>query len=683
MSGLAGVFHRDGRPVDEAAIWSMLAAAPYRGPDGMSVYRDACVGLGHARFIVTPGDEWDVQPLVSQRTGCVIIADVRLDNRDELIACLGDRLPANVSDAELMLRLYETFGAEAAARMLGDFAYLIWDPRHRRIVCATDTSGQRGLYYRCNAQVFAAASEIQQLLQDPAVPVQPSEERLLDFLTPFNLYGNEREHPLTFFDGIFALPAGHLLVADESSLTVSRYWEFPASHDVRYRSPDEYAEHFREIFAEAVRVRLRSIHPVGVLLSGGLDSSSIACVAQELYRAGQATDHGFMSLSVTYGAQECDERGLIQDVVDKYGFASHEIESGRISGRLQLRPGGFLEAPNLGIADIRDSVLSVAQDAGVRVLLRGDVADACIGGSYLVFDSLLRQLRFSELLRYLQSYRRSSHTSLRRIAGLYCLAPLLPLPAQRRVMAAHVRREHERGKTGIVPDWMPAELRQRLRKRDLDLATTAELQRRFSNPAREMEFRYLYPPEVARQPGPWPVQLCRPFADRRLHEFLLAIPPETKFRPHPDTDDFYAGSKQLIRQGLQGILPESIRTRTQKTTFRAAFANEIQSNWGVYEDAFGPGSDSEIAARGYVMRDRFWANLQSLREGTPDRRSVYVMEMLGLETWLRSFRLPRDRQVMPQLPAGTRSAAAPATGPDSSSLLTNAIVSMTGAHQRR
>lgn len=246
---------------------------------------------------------------------------------------------------------------------------------------------------------------------------------------------------------------------------------------------------------------------------------------------------------------------------------------------------------------------------------------------------------------YLRSYRESSHESLRRIVGLYCVLPLLPLSIQRSILTAHATREHHRGKAGPVPTWMPAHLSEHLRQRNLEMATQADRQRRFASPARETEYRYLYPPEVARHPAPWSVELCRPFADRRLHEFLLAIPPEQKFRPHPEADSYYAGSKQLVRRGLRDILPESIRTRTEKTSFRSVFASEIRRNWPRYEEAFGPGSNSEIANRGYVDRDRFWSTLQALRDGTPGRRSVYIMELIGLETWLRSFRLPRERLV--------------------------------------
>jgi len=166
-------------------VKEMLAAVPYRGPDGQYVRVWHTVGLGHAKLAVTLEEEPEQQPLISPRTGCAVIADARLDNRAHLLARLPDNPSSTVSDAELILRAYEAWGPKAAAELLGDFAFAIWDPRDRRIVCARDTSGQRCLFYRLDQRTFAAASEIQQLLQDRAVPIEPNVERVREYLVPF------------------------------------------------------------------------------------------------------------------------------------------------------------------------------------------------------------------------------------------------------------------------------------------------------------------------------------------------------------------------------------------------------------------------------------------------------------------------------------------------------------------
>jgi asparagine synthase (glutamine-hydrolysing) len=655
MSGLAAVFHRDGRPATEAAIGSMLAAAPYRGPEGLSARCFDAVALGCARMVVTPEDAGAEQPLVSPRTGCAIIADIRLDNREELLRQLPDHPSPAISDAEIVLRAYEVWGSATWSRLLGDFAFVLWDPRHQRLICGRDTSGQRMLFYRVDQRTFAAASEIQQLLQDSAVPVTPNEERLRDYLVQIKLQGNERDHQDTFFAGISALPAGHMLTVDHDNIGLRRYWELAPPAELRYRSEDEYAEHFLALFAEVVRSRLRTAHPVGALLSGGLDSSSIVCLAQELYRTGRAEQRGFVTFSRVYAGLECDERGFIDDVRTKYGLDARTVPFAQSLGLLQLSPAGFLEAPNVGVGDRNGALLQAVSEAGVRVLLTGEIADACIGGSRLVFDSLLRHGKLRALGAHFAAYHRLSDASLRRTIALTCALPLLPMGWQKQINARYIRQAFSRNRDALLPSWLQPRLQEDLCGRTLRYALALAGDQRFASPAREAEYRLLYPPEVARFPAPWPLAIVRPFADRRLHEFLLAIPPEQKFAPHPETDDFYAGSKRILRQAMCGILPESIRTRTTKTVFSEQFTGELRSQWAAYEAAFGPAAIPEIAARGYVEQGAFWTRLERLRAGAGGADLLYVMNAVTLESWLRALRLPRPALVTVAPGAFTRS----------------------------
>lgn len=654
MSGLAVLLHRDGRPVPAIAIQSMLGVAPYRGPDGMSVWLSGQVALGHAKMAVTPEDEREQQPLISLKTGCAIIADVRLDNREELLAQLSDRPMSTGGDASLILSAYEKWGLDAFPRLLGDFAFVIWDPLAQRLVCARDTSGQRSLFYRSNTHVFAASSEIQQLLQDPSVPITANHECIRDSFTPLNILRNEKDQAATFYWGIEALPAGHLLIVDREQVRVQRYWELQPPAELHYRRDEDYAEHYLALFSEVVRARLRSSRPLGVLLSGGLDSASVACTAQELYRTGRAEHRGFVSFSSVFEGLECDERHLIEDIQAKYDLDARYFPAKSFSGRLQIEPRSFFEAPNTGIQEESNLILSAATQAGVRAMLTGDVADSCVGGSPLVFDSLLRKGKFADFRRRLQIYRRPSVEPLHKIVLMACLLPLLPLRYQRWGMSAYMRHAVERDRPVLLPLWMPEPLRQDLCDRHLRLSVELERQRRFSSPARHAEDTLLYPPEVARHLAPWSIEVWRPFADRRLHTFLLAVPPEQKFLPDADTDEFYAGSKQLVRRAMRGIVPESIRTRKSKTIFSDVSDNEIARNWPLYEAVFGSSARSEIETYGYVDGPRFWSRLQAYRAGGAGGDSPYLVQMIALETWLRSIKLPRPSEgAVPSLSSGS------------------------------
>lgn len=653
MSGVAAIFHRDERPVDARDLRIMLDAAPWRGIDGADVHTSGHVGLAHAKTAVTPEDETERQPLVSPRTGCVISATVRLDNRADLIDKLGC---PKVGDGELILRAYEAWGFDLLPRLLGDFAFVLWDPRSQRMLCARDTSGQRSLFYRADSRTFAAASEIQQLLQDPSVPLAANEATIRDYLTPINLRRNLKDPVETFYAGILAVPPAHMLLVSADGVELNQYWQFSEPPEIRYRDDREYADHLRDLFELVVQARLRSARPLGALLSGGLDSSSIVCVAHQLYRAARAKNHGFTSLSYVYHGLDCDEQELTQHVDAMYGVQTRFIDGPQVGGWLRPEPDGFVESPALGIRELRDALFGEANTLGIRALLTGDVADSIIGGSPLVLDSLLRHGQFSDLLQYWRYIRRTSQASLKQVAALYGFAPLLPMWARKRFERAYLQRQFAWQYDQLVPLWMADEIRPLLANRHLQLSLDLEQERRYSTIARESEYRALYPPELTPSVAPWPIDMVRPFADRRLHEFLLAIPPEKKFRPHPDTDAYYAGSKYLMRQAMHGVLPEIIRTRTDKTAFSDIMVAEVQREWDTYRAVFGPGSNSELVRRGFVHPGRFWARLQWLREGVLLAvDAMYLQRVISMEGWLRGLSLPRNQAVTVPAPKQAQS----------------------------
>jgi asparagine synthase (glutamine-hydrolysing) len=643
MSGLAALLHRDGRPADPAALWAMLAAIPYRGPDGANVHIQGHVGLGHALNMVTPEDHGVLQPLVSRRTGCVIISDARLDNRAQIAVRLPDRSARRLSDAELILRGYERWGDDVVTRLIGDFAIVIWDPRRERLLCARDPRGQRALFYRSHRQSVAVASEIHQLFQDQAAPIEPDEERIRAYLLPINIHRNEQDDARTFFEGVSAVPAGYLLTVDRDALSVRRYRRLTPPTELRYRRDDEYVEHFLALLCQAVGDRLRSAGPIGVLLSGGLDSSSITCIAQELGLQGKAGDLRLVTYSLIFDELDCDEAELIRTVQEKYDLESRFIRALRGQAGFAPEPSGFLESPNLGARATRDAVFEVAERDGVRVMLSGAIADACVYGSRIVFDSLLRQGKLRAFWRHLRAFRRVSAEPLGTTIAAGCLGPLLPLAVQRHFMAAYMSRLLLRHGRRVVPSWIREPYGSDLVKRNLEQCVRLERERLFSSPARHEEWLLLEPPEVVRHPSPWIVELWHPFADPRLQEFLLAVPPDQKFDPHPETDEFYAGSKWLLRRALRGILPDRIRTRKTKTTFSGWIGEELERQWPTYRRLFESPGVSQVAARGYVDQALFLSRLDELRRGVPRSDQVWLMKVLGLEIWLRSLTLPRDR----------------------------------------
>jgi asparagine synthase (glutamine-hydrolysing) len=619
----------------------MLAAAPYRCVDGRWAASLDQVALGFGKLSITPEELDEQQPVFSHASGCAVIADVRLDNRHQLLRDLsmGDR--GRVTDAMIILRAYEMWGAGSLPRLLGDFALIIWDPRHTRLVAARDTSGQRTLYYRTTGNTIALASEIQQLLQDRGVPVEPNDERIREYLTPFNVARNDKDQAGTFYRGIHAVPAGHMMIAEPDRMSVRAYWQLQPPATIRYPDSDDYADHYRELFFDVVSARLRSSHPVGALLSAGLDSTSVVGVAQELRRSRPELDKGFVSFTTRFDGLDCDETPLVADLQAKYGFPAEYISADQLAGRFQLNPRGFQAGPNMGVPRVRDAMFTAIRRQGVRAVLTGDIADACVGGSWLIFDSLLRQGQISTFLRYLDEYRRKTDEPLHTVLTLYCLGPFLPMSIQRRLMHIYTARNLQRNAAHLLPRWIAPSVRDDLTARHRQLCLETERARRFANQTQEQEYRLLYPPEAVQHPAPWPIEIWRPFADRRLHAFMLAIPPDQKFTPNREVGEgMYPRSKQIVRRAMRGILPESIRLRADKTTFTSGAQSEIDRNWSSLQAAFGPGGQAETAARGYVDQTKFWSRLQEMRAGTLGADLVYVLRVAELETWLRTFRLP-------------------------------------------
>jgi asparagine synthase (glutamine-hydrolysing) len=642
MSGVAAVLTRTGRVASAIEVQGMLAAVPYRAPDGARARRFGPVVLGHARLIATPSDRHGVEPLRSSRTGCAIVADARLDNRAELIARLGDVPTTEISDAELILRAYERWELDAPRMLLGDFALVIWDPRRQRLVCARDGGGQRTLHYRLDRESFAVASEIHQLLQRVDVPVEANDERIREALAPTNLMQNAKESAATYYQAISSVLPGELLCVTRERFERRRFWTLEPPASIRYRSSGAYVEHFAALFRESVAARLRTNGPIAAALSGGLDSTSIVAFAQDLYRSGSVPNTGFGSLSIVYDGLDCDERPLIQELQARFGFDAHYLRPDPTREWLQLEPGGFRSRPELPTAGLA-TMLDVAETDGRRVLLTGEVADNVVRGTPLAIDSLLRRGRLRDAAAYLRAYRLASGSSVHKSLALYGVAPLLPLGLQKRAMGAYAARTERLERWRLVPNWLPGALQEDLLRRNLELTLDREARRRYSNETQHQQFLRLDPPEVPTIAAGWPIEIWRPFADRRLHEFLLAIPPEELFAPVPNDLSLYGGSKQLLRGATSGLLPESIRARTQPTQFAASFEQQLGRQWHLHQAVFGPGGRSELAQRGYIDQPRFWERLQALRAGRRGRDLLYVNYMIGLETWLRSLTLPRHQ----------------------------------------
>lgn len=219
MSAIAGLYRRDGRPVDRAELERMTARLAHRGPDAAGAWIQGPVGLGHRMLWTTPESHQERLPLASDSGDVAITADARIDNRDELIAALGlsDRRGVGLTDSELISCAYARWGEDSPKRLIGDFAFALWDKRRQFLFCARDHSGVKPFYYHLSDRIFVLGSEIKALFSLETVPRQLNQVRVADHLA-----GLFEDESITFFDAFCGFPLATALPCAPRTCELSR-----------------------------------------------------------------------------------------------------------------------------------------------------------------------------------------------------------------------------------------------------------------------------------------------------------------------------------------------------------------------------------------------------------------------------------------------------------------------------
>ncbi|MFV0294881.1 MAG: asparagine synthase-related protein [Hyphomicrobiaceae bacterium] len=359
----------------------MAAPLAQRGPEGTQVWREGATGLGHTLLATTPEAARETLPLRHSETGCVITADVRLDNRAELCGLLdlGARASA-MGDGEIILHAYLKWGTDCGRRLTGDFAFIIWDPRERMTLAVRDHFGMRPVNWYQSSSFLAVASEPDAIVALPDGPRCLDRGRIADLLIP-ELEGSDRTS--TFFKGIFRLPPAHMLVAREGNVRVSCYWT-PQIKTLTYAKDEDYTEAFLDHFTRSVRDRLRCVGPVGSMLSGGMDSGSVVAVASRLLK-----DAGGPPLR-TYSAigpdpLTCSETRSARQVAELCPVDASFVSHGDLAAFMpELGDAVFkLGDPFDYIMNLVRAVYLMASRQGTRIVLDGVAGDIVLNhGSY-------------------------------------------------------------------------------------------------------------------------------------------------------------------------------------------------------------------------------------------------------------------------------------------------------------
>lgn len=601
MSGMFGILDKRGAPVEARELDAMQHPMAFWGPDRYGAWCHGTIGLGHVRLDETPESLHDVQPRSDPSgSGIVLVADARIDNRDEL----GEALDLDVSagsmlaDSELILSAWRRWGAASVDRLHGAFAFVIWDARRQELSCVRDHVGLRPFQYYDDEKRFVFATDVRAVLAVKGVPHQLDEEAL-------DAYYLENRSSLldrSFLRGIRKLRPGHLLtIHGDGSTRQQRWWTPGARSTIRLKSNDDYAALVLENLEQAVACRLRTQHPVGAHLSGGLDSSIVTVLAaRQLQATGRALAKTYSWLPPPSEGSDTleSERSLIHMVCDQEGLECTNTPFGTEDAIADMTHDFTLEPSDSQVYE--RIVCGQAAADGVRVLLSGwggDEVATCHGRGYFAEQFL----RGHWLRLLLESWRHLAHRG--RVTptrlGIHLLhrviKPLLPdavfkslgrdsFPVQRLLI-----RTYEQQSGVVRPAWQGIAQDDWRRSRERPSVQQVQLASLANG---HLTFRLEAWAQLAAQHG---ATYRYPLLDRRVLECGLALPASMHRQQ--------GYGRFAVRLAAAGILPDAVRWADKQTE-----AARVDAYWEAVEAALVRLDERKHAAVGPAWRlaERSW-----------------------------------------------------------------------------
>lgn len=505
----------------------------HRGPDGEGTKISGSAGLVHRRLAIIDLTDEGLQPMTNEDRTLWLVFNGEIYNFVELREELegkGHRFHSR-SDTEVILHAYEEWGTACLSRFNGMWAFALWDEKKQQLFCARDRFGIKPFYYTVAGGSFLFASEIKALLAHPDAGPQPEERTLGTYLA----WGVLDHSARTMFEGVLQLePAHALVVTHEGVQQPFRYWDVQVNPDIRSPVPDaEAASRLLALLKDATRIHLRSDVAVGTCLSGGIDSSTLTVLINNLIReeAPKSVGERQKTFSAVFSDKRFDESRYIDEIVAATGVDAHRVEPSPQQlwddiGRLvyfQDEPFGSLSIY------AQYCVMRLARD-DVKVVLDGQGADELLAG-YLAYQgtyigSLIRSFRWGTALRELVG-------SLRHHGGFFRSAF--------------------------------RQLRERQKRRNL-LKCTGEPVNRYRGSPDRVLYRELTATNLPallhyedRNAMAFSIESRVPFLDYRFAEYVAGLPLDQKIKS--------GVTKRVLRAAINGIVPESIRCRMDKMGF--------------------------------------------------------------------------------------------------------------------
>lgn len=633
MSAIAGILHFHGAPLEPSLIEKLSGAMKRRGPDAQTRWVQGPVALGHCMLRATPESLEEHQPLASRDKNLVMVWDGRLDNREELQrqlnaagAVLRDR-----SDAELALQAYAAWGEDCPGRLLGDFAFAVWDARRQCLFCALDHMGARPFYYVLNKRFFAFASEEEALLELPGVSRQPNEAMILHMLVPaYQSADNQR----FWLKDVWGLQPGQCMsVAADGTHRSETYWRLEPGDERAYASDQACEEAFLDVFGEAVRCRMRASGDIAAMMSGGMDSAGIAAMVKRLLPGmpGKAF-HTYSAIADQPAS--CVESRCIQSLTRDSGGNAHFVSVPSFTGMADV--DDLLETAWARPHPCDNSIVLpammclAASRRGQRVMLHGASGDLAMHVPNRYAAYLLRAGQLHAAWRACRSASQNN-TYLRGTSPGWLLlqnAWTAWMPAGIKFLLRRLRRGNPLAGSVVHPGFAEKlHLTERLR------AQEAEARRPFSANLQQdhaQAFNAAWGPVLGlsgyeRVAGRYGVELRDPWADRRVAEFFLRLPLEYKVRD--------GWNKSLARSAFAADLEDSVRWRLGKEHLGWQFTVRLMEETdALVEPLLELGLE---AAREYIDAATVRARLKKYRISRDIEGQEFFYEVLTLMLWVR------------------------------------------------
>lgn len=535
MSGFVGIFNHQGQPIDGDLLQRMTNVLSIYAPDQQDIWQEGTVGLGHALLRTTWESENEHQPFTLD--GEVwITGDIRLDRRDELISNLrseGCHLKNNEADVDLVLHAYLAWGEACLDHFTGDFAFAIWNSRQQKLFCARDQFGVVPFYYADLGNSLVVSNNINCLRLHPQVSDTLNDHAIGDFL----LFSMNMDFTTTTFADIQKLPPAHTLTQTRAGIKIRRYWQLPEQINyLHYHNPQDYIDQFRELFDQSVADRLRT-NRAGTHLSGGLDSTSIAVTA---YPMMQTMDDSadFRAYSIVYKYLIEEEEGkYAAQVAEMAGFPIEYLVAEDFIEQMPLEHPAYVHPEPLIIPDQMAEVeISQRIASFSRVLFAGFGGDPLLYPTSDYESKLRQQGQIQHALTDLITYIRARHR--------------LPRFGVRGRVRQWLNKGQSKQPEINLPNWIAPDFDKRIGLKDRlqEQLTASREQARYgmtTEPLWSNIFAWSDPGFSGS-----PVKVRFPFFDVRLVSYMLSVPSAP-----------WMESKFLLRQAMQGRLPESVRQR--------------------------------------------------------------------------------------------------------------------------